>query len=275
MQLRGGGSALELNVLGRRAVRDHRAETRLAWFMWTGRAPAACGRPLWGISCSNRQYRVALRGTFRCLWRAWRRGDVLLVIALLTLFVVLYHLYFDDAAGRRERGGAWRSPLCLVGTAVLVYDLGAHFGGALARKVVARRRAPAVRASAEGKASRSCLDEEGGAGSGRADWLCGCRGQKLDSAGTGRINAGGGAEGEGVLSGVWSLESGVWRKGGQVEVVAVTVAVAVGDDTSSDGAACGADVCERVWSQRPKGIGMLFIMEPFCVPDRRYLWTRC
>ena len=68
------------------------------------------------------------------------------MIALLTLFVVLYDLDLDDAAGRRQRGGAWRGPLCLVGTAVLVYDLGAHFGGALARRVVARRRAPAVRA---------------------------------------------------------------------------------------------------------------------------------
>ena len=75
----------------------------------------------------------------------------------------------------------------------------------------------------EGKASRSCLDEEGGAGSGRADWLCNCRSQKLDSVDTDRINAGAKAEVKGVFSG------GVWPEGGQAEVVAVVAVVTVGD----------------------------------------------
>lgn len=54
MQLRVGGSALELTVPGRRPVRCDRAETRLASSVWTGRAPAACRRPLWGICCSKK-----------------------------------------------------------------------------------------------------------------------------------------------------------------------------------------------------------------------------
>lgn len=196
-------------------------------------------------------------------------GVALLVIAPLTLFVVLYRLDLVDAAGRGQRGGAWRSPLCVVAAAVLVYDLGAHFGDALARRVVAQRRAPAVRAW-RGRRRGAVWTRKAGLGH---DALIGCAVVEARNS-TEQTQT----QTEAAVAGVFS--GGVWPKGGRRtkrqwqqwwQWAAALYCV--------QHARCRqeqiGDMCGREWSQRPKGIGMLFIMEPFCVPDRRYFWTRC
>lgn len=142
-----------------------------------------------------------------------------LVIAPLTLFVVLYRLDLVDAAGRGQRGGAWRSPLCVVAAAVLVYDLGAHFGDALARRVVAQRRAPAVRAW-RGRRRGAVWTRKAGLGH---DALIGC-------AVVEARNSTEQTQTEAAVAGVFS--GGVWPKGGrQADEEAVGAVVAVGGST--------------------------------------------